>query len=298
MSTSRQNFHARGISRHLLLMISIIIVLAVGGSVVPKGGDNRENSTVSNNPADTITVVPTDTLRKIVNIAFAAGEYLRFDINYGFVTAGEAVLSVSDTLYKNRHCYNIEFNLDSKPFFDVFYKVRDRYSTVVDAQGIFPWRFEQHIREGGYSRDFTAEFDHLNQVANTTEGQYPIPSYVQDIMSAFYFTRTIDFSSLKPGEKVRLKNFYKDSTYELDVKYKGKQTIEVEAGKFNCIVVEPLAKEGGLFKSEGKIHVWLTDDERRMPVLVMAKIIIGSIESELVEYRGIAGPINAKIKER
>ncbi len=298
MSISVQNFHARGISINLLLVISIIIVLAVGGLMVPKGGDNRQNSTVSDVPADTITVVPTDTLRKIVNIAFTAGEYLRFDINYGFVTAGEAVLAVSDTLYKNRQCYNVEFNLNSKPFFDVFYKVRDRYSTVIDAQGIFPWRFEQHIREGGYSRDFTAEFDHINQIAITTEGDYPIPSYVQDIMSAFYFTRTIDFSSLKPGEKVHLQNFYKDSTYELDVKYKGKQTVEVEAGKFNCIVVEPLAKEGGLFKSEGKIHVWLTDDDRRMPVLVLAKIIIGSVESELVEYRGIAGPINSKIKER
>jgi len=116
MSISVQNFHARGISINLLLVISIIIVLAVGGSMVPKGGDNRQNSTVSDVPADTITVVPTDTLRKIVNIAFAAGEYLRFDINYGFVTAGEAVLAVSDTLYKTGNAITLSLTSTQNPF--------------------------------------------------------------------------------------------------------------------------------------------------------------------------------------
>jgi hypothetical protein len=295
MSTSMQISLTRGNALVLLLVFSAIIVLTVGGPMI-QSENNRQ--TIKYIQSDTVTAAPTDTLRKVANVAFTSGEYLKFDINYGFVTAGEATLSVSDTVYNDRDCFDIDFNLNSKPFFDVFYKVRDHYSTVIDKQGMFPWRFEQQIREGGFSRDFMAYFDHINQIAVTSEGQFPIPSYVQDIMSAFYFTRTIDFSSFKPGDKVYLKNFYKDSTYELDVKYKGKQTIEVEAGKFNCIVVEPLAKEGGLFKSEGKIHVWLTDDDRRIPVLVMAKIIIGSVEAELVEYKGIVGPINAKIKER
>ena len=244
--------------------------------------------------SDTLNFEPTDTLRKIENRAFRGGEYLRFNLNYGFITAGEAILRVSDTTYNGRMCYKVNFSLDSKPFFDVFYKVRDRYNTIIDAEGIFPWRFEQHIREGGFSRDFMAEFDHINLTAATTEGSYPIPSYVQDIMSAFYYTRTLDFSSAKPGETITLNNFYKDSTYELTVKYRGKRTIEIKSGKFNCIIVEPIAKEGGLFKSEGKIYIWLTDDNHKMPVFVRAKIIIGSIESELVEYRGLAGTINMK----
>ncbi|MDI6765649.1 MAG: DUF3108 domain-containing protein [Bacteroidota bacterium] len=247
------------------------------------------------NNNDTIIVHSFDTLRMISNNAFKSGEYLKFDVNYGFVTAGEAILKVTDTIYQNRKCFLVEFLLNSKPFFDVFYKVRDRYSTIIDAEGMFPWRFEQHIREGGYSRDFVAEFDQINNIAITSEGDYPIPPYVQDIMSAFYFVRTIDFSDFKPGQKIYLQNFYKDSTYELGVKFKGRQTVKVDAGKFNCIIVEPLAKEGGLFKSEGRIYVWLTDDEMKIPVMVTAKIIIGNVESELVTYQGVAGPIRAKI---
>ena len=55
-------------------------------------------------------------------------------------------------------------------------------------------------------------------------------------------------------------------------------------------------KEGGLFKSEGRIVVWLTDDERRMPIRVNAKVLIGSIDTELKSYTGLNGPVHARVK--
>ena len=245
---------------------------------------------------DSLTV-QRDTLRKIPNGAFAGGEFLKFDVHYGFVTAGEAIMQVTDTIYKGRECHRIDFRVDSKPFFRWIYKVEDRYTTFLDSEGLFPWRFEQHIREGGYVRDFVAEFDQINNIVKTSEGEYRIPSYVHDMMSAFYYARIVDFSGYKVGQKLHLQNFYKDSTYELDVKFKGRQTIEVEAGTFKCLVVEPLAKEGGLFKSEGRVLIWLTDDERKIPVRVSTKVPIGSIDSELVGFHGVNGPVTAKIDE-
>ncbi|HZY10944.1 MAG TPA: DUF3108 domain-containing protein [Bacteroidota bacterium] len=248
--------------------------------------------------AEPLMAMSLDTLRKLPNEAFKAGEYLKFDVNFGFITAGEAVMAIADTSNNfGRKCFKINFSVDSKPFFNWIYKVEDRYLTIVDTEGLFPWRFEQHIREGGYSRDFVADFDQINHIAKTTEGEYPIPPYVHDIMSAFYFARTVDYTNFKPGQKIHLQNFYKDSTYELDVKFRGRQQIEVAAGKFNCVIVEPLAREGGLFKSDGRVYVWLTDDERKIPIRVSTQIVIGSIDSELIEYRGIHGIINAKINE-
>lgn len=247
--------------------------------------------------SDTTSVTRLDTLRKVYNGAFKSGEYLRFDVNYGFVTAGEAIMQITDTVYNGRDCYKIEFFVNSKPFFNWIYKVEDKYKTIVDAEGLFPWRFEQHIREGRYSRDFVAEFDQIEHIAKTSEGVYPIPPYVNDMMSAFYFTRTFDFTNYKIGEKIRLQNFYKDTTYELDVKFKGYQTLDVDAGKFKCVIVEPLVKEGGLFKSEGRVYIWMTADERKIPIKVSTKIVVGSIDAELVEYRGINGTINAKISD-
>jgi len=244
--------------------------------------------------ADSVRV---HTLRKIPNEAFGVGERLVFDVNYGFITAGEAVMSIpSHDSISGRNCYRVEFTVSSLPSFSWVYKVEDRYLTFIDVEAIAPWKFEQHIREGSYKRDFIAEFDQVHLVARTSEGSYRIPQYVHDIMSAFYYARTLDFSGMKVGDIITLYNFYKNTTNELGVKFLGRQELEVEAGTFNTVVVEPLVKEGGLFKSEGRIVIWLTDDERKIPVRVNAKVVIGSIDTELREYSGVRGPVRARIK--
>ena len=229
--------------------------------------------------------------------AFTVGERLVFDVGYGFITAGEAIISIPeyDTIAAHQ-CYKVMFQVNSTPTFSWFFEVRDRYETYLDVDGIFPWHFEQHVKEGHYRRDFAADFDQTNHVAKTSGKQYPIPPKVQDIMSAFYFARTLDYSKKLVGEKIHLQNFYKDSTYDLDVKFIGRETIRVEAGTFKCIVIEPLAKEGGLFKSDGRILIWLSDDERKIPVKISTKVLIGSINSELREYSGANGELKAREK--
>lgn len=233
--------------------------------------------------------------RKIENNAFKVGEKLTFDVKYGFVTAGVAVMAIpSIKRISGRSAYHITFEVNSVPAFDMFYKVRDRYETYLDVEGLFPWRFEQHIREGGYSRDFSAFFDQRRGKAKTTEGIYDIPKYVNDIVSAFYLARTFDYTNMKSGDKFHLKNFYKDKVYDLDVRFLGKERITVTAGTFDCIIVEPLVLEGGLFKSEGNIIIWLTADELRVPVKVKTKVIIGSIDAELTAYEGLAGKLTSR----
>lgn len=233
--------------------------------------------------------------RKVENKAFAVGEKLTFDVKYGFVTAGVAVMHVPKMKrISGREAYHITFEVNSLSSFDWVYKVRDRYETYVDKEGLFPWRFEQHIREGGYSRDFSAFFDQRRGKAKTSEGEYQIPKYVNDIVSAFYLARTFDYTKMKIGDVVNLQNFYKDKVYDLDVKYLGKERVNVPAGTFDCIMVEPLVLEGGLFKSEGNIIIWLSDDELKIPVRVKTKVIIGSIDADLVSFEGLAGKLKAK----
>ena len=241
------------------------------------------------------TSVSNNEFRTLDNKAFKEGEKLTFDLNYGFVTAGIAVMYIPKIKkISGREAYHVTFEVNSVPSFDMFYKVRDRYETYIDVEGLFPWRFEQHIREGGYTRDFSAFFDQRKGIAKTSEGEYKIPLYVNDIMSAFYYARTIDYSGMKVEDRIHLQNFYKDKVYDLDVRYLGKETIEVPAGKFDCIIVEPLVREGGLFKHEGNIIVWLTDDELKMPVKVRTKIIVGYVEAKLTNYEGLAGKLTSK----
>lgn len=236
-----------------------------------------------------------DEFRKVENNAFGLGEKLTFNVNYSFATVGIASFSIPEIkTFSRRKCYRIKFEVNTVPSFDLFFKVRDLYESYLDVEGIFPWRFEQHIREGKFSRDFSAFFDQRKNKAKTTEGEYDIPKYVHDIVSAFYYVRTLDLGKMKKGERFNLKNFYRDKTHDLDVIYHGKETIEVPVGKFDCIIVEPLVREGGLFKHEGNILIWLTNDEAKIPVKVRTKIIIGYVESELTNYENVKAPLKAK----
>ncbi len=250
--------------------------------------------------ADTTRKTPVEPpfeYRTLENHAFGVGERLTFDVSYGFITAGEAVMAIpSYAEIMGRRCYRVEFNVNSLPSFSWVYKVDDHYLTFIDVQSIAPLRFEQHVREGSYARDFSADFDQVNHIARTTEGQHPIPPYVHDIMSAFYYFRVLDLHDAKTGDIFTLHNFYKDTTYDLGVRILGRQELEVTAGTFNTIVVEPLVKEGGLFKSEGRIVIWLTDDDLKVPIRVNTKVVIGSIDTELRSYSGLAGPLRARLK--
>lgn len=231
------------------------------------------------------------------NDAFGYGERLDYKVKYGFIVAGEGYLHIMPRpVFRNgRECYDIRFQVNSLKSLEWIYRVRDWYSTILDVQGIFPWEFEQHIREGNYKRDFKAVFDQENNYAIAEGKKYRVPPYVHDIVSAFYYTRTLPINKMPKDTVFYLFNFFKDSTYKLGVKILGKQIVEVPSGKFRCVVVEPLVVEGGLFKSEGSIYVWLTDDDRKMPVKVATRILIGYVTAELVSYRGLRGTLNSKL---
>lgn len=273
----------------------IEIMLLVAAMVLWSDAHAQDTTTVALDT--THQIIPLDSLRTIPQSAFTVGERLMFDVGFSFITAGEAEFQIlnADSIH-GRACYRIVFTVKSLPSFSWIYKVEDRYETILDAKGLFPWRFVQHVREGGYRRDFTADFNQMDGFATAENKTYPIPPYVHDAVSAFYFVRTMDFSQSRPGQKYVLHNFFKDSTYNLAVKFLGRQQVSVDAGVFNTIVIEPLIQEGGLFKSKGRVLIWLTDDERKIPVKVSTSVVVGSIDAELREYHGVILPINAKVK--
>ncbi|MBK9250066.1 MAG: DUF3108 domain-containing protein [Ignavibacteria bacterium] len=237
--------------------------------------------------------------RYVPNDAFGFGEKLEYRVGYKFITAGSAYFYVrpQPVMRNNQKCYDIRFEVRSLKSLDWLYKVQDGYQTLLDVDGIFPHEFEQHVREGGYSRDFKAQFDQVNNIARANDKEYQIPPFVHDIVSAFYFIRTHDLKSKRKGDVIQLQNFFDDKTNDLAIRILGRQEIEVGAGTFKCIVIEPVIVEGGLFKSDGRIMIWLSDDDRKIPVKVSAKIPIGTIDSELTSYSGLRGNLDARISD-
>ena len=231
------------------------------------------------------------------NDAYGFGEHFEYDIKYSFIKAGEGTIQImpKPIIKNNRECYDVRFEARSLKSLEFLYKVLDKYRSAIDVSGLFPWEFEQIIREGNYKRDFKAYFDQVGNFAYANKKMYKTPPYVHDVISAFYYVRSLNLSAMKKGEIIQLKNFWDDSTYSLGVKILGKTEVEVPAGKFRCVVVEPVDIQGGLFRNTGKIFIYLTDDERKMPVKVASKILIGEVMAELTSYSGLRGPVKAKL---
>ena len=235
-----------------------------------------EDSTEITAPADTLG-------RYVENVAFGVNEKFTFDINYGFINAGGATMEVTRLIeYNNRPCYQTVTRAYSNSFFSNFFNVDDRVESIVDALGIFSWRFEKNLKEGSYSANRQYTFDQRLNLAYDGKDTVEVNPYVQDALSALYFVRTQD---LEVGKSVYADNFTDGKLYPLEVKVIRKEEITVPAGTFECLVVEPLLRSVGVFKHEGKLTVWLTDDRLKMPVLMKSKVLVGSISAELTDYQ-------------
>jgi hypothetical protein len=86
------------------------------------------------------------------------------------------------------------------------------------------------------------------------------------------------------GDAVYLANHTGGKNYPIYIKVTGHDTVEVPAGEFDCITIEPVLKTSSIFKHEGKLTIWITDDNLRMPVLLRSKVVVGSFEARLKEY--------------
>jgi hypothetical protein len=233
--------------------------------------------------------------RKVENKAFKDGEFLKYKLAYGFMNVGEATLEVKKVKKKiqGREILHIVGRGYSISAFDWFFKVRDKYETYLDEEGIFPWLFVRRIEEGGYKKEQDYKFyQNQERVEHVQkELEYEVPHGVQDMISSFYYARTIDFTDAKKNQVYQFDSFVDGEVYPIKIKYVGTKNIRVNAGKFECMVFHPVVQEGRIFKKDDDVTVYITNDENKIPVLARAKILVGSVRMELIDYKNLANPI-------
>ena len=223
-------------------------------------------------------------LQPRVNNVWGPGEKMVFSISYGVVNAGEGILEVLGLKeYQGHTCYQIQSKANSNRFFSSFYKVRDKIISYIDTEYLVSRYFYKRLREGDYKKTVEISFDHETGQALYADGHdLPIVPGIQDVLSAFFYVRTLD---LAPGKVYHVPAHSSRKTYDLRVIVHERERVEVEAGTWDCFVVEPVIEGEGLFKHEGKLTLYLTDDEYRIPVMIKTKVPVGSIDVELKEYR-------------
>jgi hypothetical protein len=216
--------------------------------------------------------------------AIHAGESLRFAVKYGIIQAGSAWLEIPEMRqYQGHDVYLLLARAESSAFFSHFYKVRERIESYWDRHGLYSRRYFEDRREGKYRQKSDIVFDPgRGQAIDSDGGTFPVPARVQDALSAFYYFRT---QALPVGGSIVFHYHASRKSQPLQVKVLGRERVSTPAGTFDCVGVEPVLRAGGIFKHSGRLVIWVTDDERRMPVLMKSKVAIGSISVVLVEVK-------------
>lgn len=246
--------------------------------------------------AEANTSWATDSLHRVVDVPaaevdsllptfvpFGTGEKLTYSVQYGIVNAGEATLEIRNiSIVDSIACYNIVSIARSNDVFSVFFKVRDRFVSLMDTTDLVSVRYEKNIREGKFKRQESVRFDQKRHRAIYKDKEVVIAPRTQDVLTSMYYIRTLP---LKVGQSIALANHTDGKNYPLLIRVLRKERITVEAGTFDCLVVEPFLRGPAIFNQKGRLTVWVTDDKYKIPVLMKSKVIIGAISAVLKEFR-------------
>ena len=226
---------------------------------------------------------------------FKPGEKLTFNLTWGSIGAGKAVLQVRPLAdLEGSAAYHFEMTARSTKTIDRIFKIRDRLESYADLEMTHSLLYKQKIREGGYRKDRVITFDwekqELEYISNNGKPRYlPIMAGTFDPLAAFYYLRLQPLPSVKVVERP-----ITDGKMNVigRVKILRKENIEVRGRTYSTVVLEPFLDDVELFSSNENSHVrvWLTADHRRLPVLIESRVAFGYFRAELSRVEHVPPP--------
>lgn len=234
-----------------------------------------------------------ETYRQIPNNSFGAGERIEYRVHYGFINAAEAKVEVSNSIVRvnNRPCYRVNVTGRTVGAFDLVSRVRDQWRSYIDTSAILPQMFQQSIEENKFRKQETITFNHGSDVVYSDDRKeqksFKVPDNVHDVVSGYYFLRTMDFDRISEGQLIEVPTFFSGEVYPMRVRYRGKDVIKTKFGKIRVLKLNPVMPKNKLFKGEDSIRIWVSDDENKVPVKVEVDLWIGALEMDIKSFRGL-----------
>ena len=226
--------------------------------------------------------------------AYGDGEFFKFRVHYGFVTAGYATLKVKNTTIKGKEVFHVRGYGETVGVSKWFFKVEDDYQSYIDKEKDIPYRFIRKIDEGGYTKDIEIDFNHSTQKATVNDKKhneitvFSFPKDTQDMISAFYYLRNqLETENIKAGDVVEMNMFFDKENYKFRLKFLGKEVLDTNFGRVRTLIFRPYVQSGRVFKEKESLTVWISDDNNKIPLLVKADLAVGSLKATLTEFKGL-----------
>lgn len=226
--------------------------------------------------------------------AYGDGEWLKFRVHYGLLTAGSASLKVEQKVLMGKQVYHVKGFGETTGMTSWFFPVEDNYQSYIDVDKDIPYKFIRKIDEGGHTKDIQIDFDHktleatINDKKHDTIRLVNFPKDAQDMVSAFYYLRNnLDVKNIKKGDEFLMDMFFDRENYKFKLKFLGREILDTEFGKVACIVFRPYVQSGRIFKEKESLTLWVSDDDNKIPLVIKADLVVGSLKATLIQFKGL-----------
>lgn len=272
--------------RHFILFL----IFFPGANAQPNTGDSIQSNRIVTDQK--------------VNDAFQDGEWFRFRMRYGFLNASYATATVRETTFKDQAVYHVAATGKTTGFARWFFKVDDYFDSYFEKDIVRPIRFVRNISEGNYKRHVEIDFDHntqsgiMNDLLRKTKTEIDFAPNLQDLVSTFYFLRNhFDLEGIQVGETASLHMIYDKKPFAFRFRFLGYENVKTKFGVVPCVKFRPYVEEGRIFKKESGLSLWVSNDNNRVPIKVVAELSVGSLDVDLVDFKGLKHPFNIIVNE-
>jgi len=226
-------------------------------------------------------------------LALNDGESLDFSINYGVIHAGNVHMSVNASVWQDSIAtYNIVSEAKTTKFFDKLFKVRDLIDIEFSQLDFQSFRYHKQLREGGYRQNrinyyypdlgYALLFKKDKKSTKWKEKSFDVPNPSRDIFTTFFMVREMDFAV---GDTISVTVSEDGRNTPVNIVIHRIKKMDTIFGKIDCYELEPQLKgTDSIFKQSGDIYIYLTADERKVPVLLQSQVIFGKFKAILKGY--------------
>lgn len=236
---------------------------------------------------------------------FSSGERFKLDIYYNWqfiwLNAGWVTFEIRDTTWNSQPAYHLYSRGETNPGYDWFYRVRDTYESVVEPRTYLPHWFHCNTSEGSFWDREEVRFSYADSLAvvATENAKRPfgidtlkINPTITDLISAIYICRSIDFEKIEVGRKMPVPVIVGNKIYNLHFRYLGNEPVATRTGdRYLCRKFAVMMVDGTIFSGGEDLTAWITADRNCAPILIEAKIAVGSVKAFLSEMKGNRWPL-------
>ena len=231
-------------------------------------------------------------------LPFSPGETLTYDVTWSIFPAGEVTATLTRVAGSSPETYEVITRAQSQGFVSLLYKVDNEFHSVFDPRTFCSQEIHKKTNEGSRHKDTRIVFDSARRLAVLDErdlskpnsppkhAENEIPTCVTDVVTAFYYVRR---QPLRVGEQVRLPINDGAKTYDVSVEVQAREEIQTPLGARFAFRVEPKVF-GGLYKRKGRMLIWFSDDEQRLPLRIKASMSVGTITGTLRSAAPLPAP--------